>query len=252
MIRSLIIENEPSNYAYLKAMLDKHFPDIELLEVCVNIPDAISAVKAQDPDLIFLDIELPPFTGFNLLEETRGMKYHTIFTTSFNQYAVKAFKFAAVHYLQKPYGLDDLQEAIELYKKRVGAMVADRPIDTLLYNLKEKEAKNQVIGIPVLGGHEFIKIKDIVCCQAQNNYTEIRMSAGNKVMVTKTLSWVEQALIDHPFFRVHKSYLIPFAHIVKYMRGDGGIVMLSDGYEVDVARNKKDAFVQKMREMGMM
>lgn len=232
-------------------MLEKHFPEIALIGICDNIPDAIVSVREKDPDLLFLDIELPPFTGFNLLEETRGMKYHTIFTTSFNQYAIKAFKFSAVHYLGKPFGLDDLKEALELFNQRIGENTGKDSVDTLLYNIKEKEVRNQIIGIPVLGGHEFIKVKDIVCCRAQNNYTELRMINGQRITVTKTLRWIEQLLNEHPFFRVHNSYLVPLPHIVKYLRGDGGTVVLSDGYEVDVARNKKEDFIKELKSSGM-
>lgn len=232
-------------------MLEKHFPDIELLGIADNIPEAIDKVKETDPDLIFLDIELPPYTGFNLLEETRGMKYHTVFTTSFNQYAVKAFKFSAVHYLEKPFGLDDLKEAIELYHQRVGDKIEKDSVDTLLHNIQEKELLNQIVGIPVLGGHEFIKVSDIICCQAQNNYTDLRMAEGKKITVTKTLRWVEQLLAGQLFFRVHKSYIVNLNQIRKYLRGDGGVVVMSDGYEVDVARNKKEAFIHELKELGV-
>ena len=157
-----------------------------------------------------------------------------------------------MHYLEKPFGLDDLKEAVELYHQRVGERIENESVNTLLHNIHEKEALNQIVGIPVLGGHEFIKISDIICCQAQNNYTDLRMVHDKKITVTKTLRWVENLLSDHLFFRVHNSYIVNLNQIRKYLRGDGGTVVLSDGFEVDVARNKKETFVKEMKALGMM
>ncbi len=251
MIKSLIVEDDSSSYEYLQAMLERHFPEVEVLETVETIPAAIERVKALDPQLIFLDIELPPFTGFNLLEETRGMRYHTIFTTNFNKYAIRAFKFSAVHYLEKPFGLEELSEAIQFYKERTGhsdngapreTTTAKQAEDVILHNLREPK-ENHIIGFPVLGGVEFCPIPNIIRCKAENNYTDIIMTEGQKLTVTKTLKKVEMLLSEHHFYRVHRSYLVNLDHLKKYVGGDGGCVVMSDGYEVDVARNKKEDFL---------
>lgn len=231
-------------------MLSKHFPEVDVIDTIDNIPEAIERVKSIKPDLIFLDIELPPYTGFNLLEETRELDFHTIFTTSFNQYAIKAFKFSAVHYLEKPYGLDDMREAMDLYKKRSGQGIDRNSVDALLHNLKENE-ENQVIGFPILGGLDFISVKDILWCKADNNYTQVRLTDEKRLTVSKTLKKVESLLSEYNFFRVHNSYLINLNHMRKYRKGDGGEVVMSDGYEVDVSRNRKEAFLEVLKAKGV-
>ena len=261
MIRTLIVEDDKSSHEYLSAMLNRHFPEIEVLEVIENIPDAIVSVRKLNPDLIFLDIDLPPFTGFNLLEETRDQNYHTIFTTSFDNYATKAFKYSAIHYLEKPYGLDELNQAISFYKKRVSY----NPIDTaaittdiigkkaetaLLHNLKTS-LENQVIGIPILGGIDFYPIRNIIWCKADNNYTEIHMEGKIRIIATQTLKRVEMLLTDHNFFRIHKSYLINLNHMTKYIRGYGGEVVMIDNKVICVARNKKELFMKLLKAKGL-
>lgn len=250
MIRSIIVENEASNSAYLEAMLAKHFDNVDVISIVDNIPEAIERVRELDPDLIFLDIELPPYTGFNLLEETREMKYHTILTTSFNQYAVKAFKFSAVHYLEKPFGLDDMKEAMAIYEQRVGTAIGKESVSALLHNLKEGE-DNQVVGFPVVGGIDFIAVNEIIVCKADNNYTELRLTGGRKVLVSKTLKKVELLLNKQTFFRVHNSFVINLDHMKQYRKADGGGVIMKDELEVAVSRNRRDRFLLTLKERGM-
>ncbi len=261
MIHAMIIEDDVANHQYLNAMLAKHFPEVNVLATIEEIPIAIEKVKEIKPQLIFLDVELPPFTGFNLLEETQGLDYHVIFTTHFNKYAAKAFKYAAVHYLEKPFGKDDLKEAMDFYKERVGYSeeegkvtkideLNNKAVDVMLHNLSASE-ENQIIGFPVLGGIDFYPVKDIIWCKAEGVYADLRMTQDRKITVTKTLKKVELLLNDHNFFRVHNSYLINLDHMRKYLRGDGGEVVMSDGYEVDVARNRKDNFLEQLKTQGL-
>lgn len=251
-ISTIIVENEEPDFEYLQIMLERHFPEIDVVCVVENIPDAIEKVKQEKPDLIFLDIELPPLYGFNLLEETRGLNYHTIFTTSYNKYAVKAFKFAAVHYLLKPFGLDDLKEAINFYKERIGYSEDDLELtidqegkeseDILLHNLTEP-IENQIIVLPIYGGKERCTVKEIIWCQAQNNYTHVQRPEKRETIATKTLKDIENMLDEHNFYRVHRSYLINIDHVRKYLRGDGGEVVMSNGEKIPVARNRKNGLL---------
>ncbi|MEM7103669.1 MAG: LytTR family DNA-binding domain-containing protein [Bacteroidota bacterium] len=258
-IRTIIVEDEKPNYEYLQLMLNKHFTEIEIVSIINNIPEAIVEVRQQNPDLIFLDIELLPNYGFELLEMTRGMKYHTIFTTHFNKYATKAFRYAAIHYLEKPFGLDDLEEAINFYKERTGYTennkdlkvdeLGKRAEDILLHNLKETN-ENQIIRFPIYGGTEFIFIKEILWCQAESNYTYIQRTDKKSTKVTKTLKHVEAMLKGHNFYRVHSSYLVNLDHMKMYLRGDGGEVVMADDHHVPVARNRKKGFLKKLGNSG--
>src|SRR5687768_6259130 len=156
MISTIIIENEKPQSDFLIKTLE-NFPEIKILTVCDNIPDGIKKVNQLNPQLLFLDVELPPYTGFDLLEKTRDINYEVIFTTSFNQYAKKAIKFCALDYIEKPFGMEELKEAIDRYKNKIFHGNALQ-IDALLNNLHVQHKQGTQIGLPVLGGIEFVKV----------------------------------------------------------------------------------------------
>lgn len=242
MIKTIIVENEHQHAEYLQTMLEKYFPEIDILKVCTSIPEAILEVNKLQPQLIFLDIELPPYTGFDLLEKTKGQNYKVIFTTAFNKYAVKAIKFCALDYLEKPFDKEELKEAIDKFKNSADSKIN---IEHLIENVKQQDNTMQKVGIPVLGGYDFIMVADIILCKSDNNYTEFQLINKKKILATKTLKWFEELLHEHGFCRVHDKYLINLNHIVSYKKGgEGGVVELTDKKEVDVSRRKKDEFLE--------
>lgn len=251
MIRTIIVENEKLQSDYLQSMLSKNFPEVEILCVCDSIPEAIEKVVKLKPELVFLDVELHPYTGFDLLEQTRGHQFEVVFTTSFNKYALKAIKFCALDFIEKPFGLDDLKETIERYKNKVSTGSARR-IDALLHNINSNDKTGEKVGIPVLGGIEFYKVGEIIRCQSSNNYTDFYFSQKRIITATKTLKWVEELLLDHSFYRVHDSHLINLNHIISYRKGgEGGVVLLSEGQEIDVSRRRKEGFLNILAERKM-
>jgi two-component system LytT family response regulator len=251
MIRSIIVENEKQHSEYLSALLNKHFPEIDILSICDSVPDGVEKIKTIDPELVFLDVELPPYTGFDLLEQTRGQKHEVIFTTSFNKYASKAFRFCALDFIEKPFGVEELNEAITRYKN-LSATGSRKSIDVLLHNVRQTDPGMQKVGIPVTGGLDFLQVSDIIMCKSEDNCTRFFLPAKKQTLATKTLKWVEELLHEHAFFRVHDSYLINLNHIRKYKRGgEGGIVELTDQYEADVSRRKKDNFLNMLSELKM-
>lgn len=251
MIKSIIVENEKPKSDYLLSLLGKHFPEIDVLAVCDTIPEGIEKVSALKPQLIFLDVELEPYTGFDLLEQTQGNNYEVIFTTGYNKYAVQAFRFCALDFIVKPYGIDELKEAISRFKN-ISANGSRKNIDALLHNVKQSDAALQKVGIPVLGGLDFLQVAEIIMCQSDDNCTNFHLTGKKKILATKTLKWVEELLRDHQFFRVHDSYLINLNHIVKYKRGgEGGLVELTEQKEADVARRRKDDFLKVLADLKM-
>jgi two-component system LytT family response regulator len=244
MIRTIIVENEKPQSDYLVKLLSKKFPEVDILAVCDNVPDGINKVKSLQPQLLFLDVELNPYTGFDLLEQTRDQNYEVIFTTSFNTYAKKAIKFCALDFIDKPFGIDELKEAFERYKDKATTGSALKR-DALLHNMKVNDISAKLLPIPVLGGFDFVTVGDIIYCQSSNNYTDLFLIGNNKKTVTKTLKLVEASLRNYKFFRVHDSYLINLNHVKSYRRGgEGGVVELTDKHEVDVSRRKKDDFLK--------
>jgi two-component system, LytTR family, response regulator len=251
MIKSIIIENDQMNVEYICNILSKHFPEIEILDVCATVPEGVDKIKYYHPHLVFLDVELPPYTGFDLLEQTRDMNYKVIFTTSFNKYAAKAFRFCALDFITKPFGVDDLREAINRYKE-VAASNAKKSIEALLHNVKQTDSSRQKVGIPVIGGYDFITVSDIIMCKSEDNCTDFYLTNQKRVTATKTLKWVDEMLSEHHFHRIHDSYLINLNHIIKYKKGgEGGVVELSEQKEADVSRRRKDDFLKALSDMKM-
>jgi two-component system LytT family response regulator len=251
LIKTIIIENEKPQSDYLSALLAKHFPEIDVLKICNSIPIGIQEVNTLEPHLIFLDVELPPYTGFDLLEQTKSVKCEVIFTTSFNKYASKAFRFCALDFIEKPFGVEELKEAIDRYKSMT-ARGTKKNIDALLHNVKQTDSTMQKVGIPVMGGLDFITVSEIIYCQAKDNCTDFYLTNKRKINATKTLKWVDELMKELNFFRVHDSYLINLNHIKKYKKGgEGGVVELTDQFEVDVSRRRKDDFLKALAGLNM-
>ena len=184
-------------------------------------------INARKPQLIFLDVELDnSYTGFDLLEQTRSVNCEIIFTTSYNKYASKAFRFCALDFIEKPFGVEELKESISRYKN-LSANNSKRNIDAFLHNFRQPDISLQKAGIPVLGGFDFIIVSEIILCRAVDNCTDFYLTGKRKITATKTLKWVESLMQDHSFSRVHDSFLINLNHIQSYQKGgEGGVVIL--------------------------
>lgn len=244
MINTIIIENSKQDVAKLEMLLALHCPEIKVMEVCSTVVKGINAIKQLKPQLVFLDVQLEPGSGFDVLQQTEGLPFETIFTTSYNEYAVKAFKFCALDYLLKPISTDELKAAVNNYKK-LAENGTKKNIDALLHNYRQIDKTLQIAGIPVISGIDFITVSEIICCKASSNYTELYTINGGKITATKTLKWIEDLLSEHVFFRVHDSYLINLNHIKKYLKGgEGGFVILTGEKEIAVSRRKKDEFLK--------
>lgn len=247
MINAIIVENDKEHIKKLSSLLSENFPDISITAVCTTVAEGVNAIKKFQPQLVFLDVQLEPGTGFEVLEQTRHLLYETIFTTSYNDYAVRAFKFCALDYIIKPFGIDELKTAIERYKN-LAQNGTRKNIEALLHNYRQIDKTLQITGIPVLGGIDFIIVSEIICCKATGNYTEFYLTGKRKLTATKTLKWVEDLLSEHVFFRVHDAWLINLNHIKKYRKGgEGGYVELTEltrDNEIAVSRRKKEEFLK--------
>lgn len=252
MIKTIIVENEKQQSDNLITLLTKHFPEVEVLKTCTTVSEGIKEINDLQPHLIFLDVELDhPYTGFDLLEQTRSVNCEVIFTSSYNKYALQAIRFCALDFIEKPFGVEELKESVLRYKN-LSATGSRRNIDALLYNFRQTDISMQKVGIPVLGGLDFIIISEIILCRSVDNCTDFYLTGKRKLKATKTLKWVENLMRDHPFFRVHDSYLINLNHIMSYKKGgEGGVVLLTENHEADVSRRKKDAFLKVLADLKM-
>ena len=246
MIKTIIIEDEARSREILHSMLRDHFNDVEVLAVCSNIEEGKAAIEGLRPDLVLSDIELGEQRAFDMLQKLNNINFEIIFTTAHEHYAIKAIKFSALDYLLKPFSVEDLAEAIDHYRQKKDRKQSSLQLQSLFHNLKHIEKDSKKIVLPTQSGYEIIPVKEIIRCKADINYTTFYLLNGSKMVVSKTLKEFEDLLNEYDFIRVHNSHLINLHHIKNYTRGEGGVVMMSDGTEVDVSRRKKDEFLKRL------
>ena len=244
MLKALIVDDEPKARENLQILLHDFVEGVEVAALCENISESIEAVKLHSPDVVFLDIQLQRETGFDLLTRLKDINFEVIFTTAYTEYAIKAFKFSAIDYLLKPIDIDELKKSVAKVEKRLNHNMTGR-LTQLVQNLKQGSNENYKIALPTLDGLVFVKISDILYCEASSNYTQI-FTTDEKYLVSKTLKEYDDLLSDHNFFRIHNSYLININSIKKYVKGEGGYVVLNNDTSLDVSKRKKEAFLNKI------
>ncbi len=246
MIKAAIVDDEQSCIDRLTRLLGEYPDDIGILVTARSAPEAVSAIKQHQPDLLLLDVQLGNATGFDVLEGIRDVECEVIFTTAFEQYAVQAFRFSAIDYLLKPVDPDDLAVALARVKEKLSKSEMSKKLDVLFHNLKTLEGTSKKITVPTMAGFEVLQVSDIIRCESEVNYTHIFVKGHKKITVARTLKDFEEMLTEFNFCRVHNSHLINLAHILKYNKGTGGYVTMSDDSEVEVSQRKKDEFLKRM------
>lgn len=245
MIRTILVDDEAKGRQYMRQLCDKYCPQISIIGEAANASEALELFEVQTPDLVFLDIEMPGMTGIEMLRQMQEIPFEVIFVTAFNRYAVEAFRLGAVDYLLKPAIPSDLQQAVERAEKNLHLKTPDRPhLKAVSQNYGQALTK---VTIPTLNGFEFIEFAEILFLESDNNYTTLQLINGKKVVASRGLGDFEEMLEPYRFFRIHKSYIINLAHIRKYIKGDGGTVVMENGTEIDVSRRRKEEFLAVMR-----
>ena len=208
----------------------------------------IELIRKHQPDLVFLDIEMPHKNGFDVLNETKDCRYKVIFTTAYDQFAIRAFKFSALDYLLKPIDIRELQEAVEkaAVKEEQGSL--DEKLQVLISQL-QSPVRQERIALPVADGMQFFHTDEILRCESDSNYTHISLTNGKKITIAKTLKEVEESLRGVDFYRIHQSHLVNMNHISKVVKGEGGYVVMKDGTTITISRNKKEAFLESFRKL---
>lgn len=216
------------------------FPDFKVVYKSTKPLEAINAMRELDIDLLFLDVEMPEMNGFEFLDQFNKLPFEVIFTTAYSQYAIQAFKAQAINYLLKPIDEDELMGAINQWMERSSSQDnRTNEISNLLNHLKKENILENKIAIPVSDGLEFVEIKNILYCQSQNNYTSIFLKEGEKIFISRTLKDVENLLKKFLFLRVHQSYLVNPSYMQKYIRNDGGYIIMSNQQRIPISTSKK-------------
>lgn len=245
MIKAIIIDDEKAGAEVLQFLINENCPGIQILSMEHSVESAITSINKFKPDLIFLDIEMPTGTGFDVIQSTREINYETIFITAYEYYAVKAFKTNAIDYLLKPIDVDELINAVKSVEKRISSSNKNNntAIESLILNAIQK---NKKISIPSQEGILWIDLDDIIRFEAESNYTHVYIKNKKKIMVAKTLKSFEDQLPNTIFCRIHSAHLINLNEIDRYIKGDGGIAVLKDGSNIPVSRANKTELLTKL------
>ncbi len=242
-IRALVVDDEENSRRVLKNLLNEYCPEVEVVGMADGPETAWVAIGQQQPELVFLDVRMPASDeGFQLLESIDDINFSVIFTTSFDEYAIRAIKFSALDYLLKPINILELQKAVKRYSKRRGSTDKQG-----IRNLPSYAQNFQKIALPSMDGLTFVAIDDVIRCEADGNCTLFYLKNKRKVMVTKTLKYYHELFDTNIFHRIHGSHLINLKHIVKYYKE--GTVEMSDGSSVFVSARKKKGFLEKLQEL---
>ena len=246
MIKAVIIDDESYACQALATLLKSHCPDVTVAAIFQDPREAVVTVKDIMPKLVFLDIEMPHMNGFSFLEQCSPVTFDVIFTTSYDQYAIKAIKFSALDYLLKPVDATELKTAMQKYRER-RAPVSQHQFEILLAKLQQPSLPSTRIALPTMEGLQIIPTGNIIFCSSSSNYTILTLKDKQKLTVSKTLKEIEEMLEEHRFLRIHHSYLVNLDEIKKYFRGEGGTVLMSDGSSVDVSRARKEVLLKKLQ-----
>jgi two-component system, LytTR family, response regulator len=246
MIKAVVVDDETYACHALLTLLQRHCPEVSVAAACNSAKDAAKAIKEWKPALVFLDIEMPYMNGFDLLEILSPIDFHVVFTTSYDQYAIKAIRFSAIDYLLKPIDVSELKAAV---KKAADKCTTNSPqqLDILLSQLYQPQSLSNRIALPTMEGLQMIPIDTIICCIANSNYTTLILKEKQKLIVSRTLKEIEEMLEGYPFLRVHHSYLANLNEIKKYTRGEGGNLVMTDGSEIDVSRTRKEMLLKRLQ-----
>jgi two-component system LytT family response regulator len=241
----MIVDDESHGREVIQKILNKYCPSAEIVALADNVETAIQLINDKDPDIVFLDIELHNRTGFEILDSIQEITFQLIFVTAYNHYAIKAIKFAALDYLLKPVDVTELKAAYNKAVERISSiLILNRQLLILKENLNHNE--NNTIAIPTKEGYNFYKISEIIWCKASSNYTEIYFDDGTIEMVPRTLKEYDDLLSDYRFCRVHNSYIVNMNKIKKYLKGNGGTIIMEDDTKIEVSVRKKDSFINKL------
>jgi two-component system LytT family response regulator len=249
MIKTIIVDDEPNCCEVLKIMIQKFCPGLQVLEVCGSGADALIAFEKYNPQVVFLDVEMPHMNGFELLEKLGSVNFELIFTTSYNQYAIKAIRINALDYLLKPIDREELMVAVARVSKRLNAPGVNQ-LKNLLSSDHAPKLLLKRIALPTLNGLQMEEIDSIITCKSEGNYTHLLMKKNKKLIVCRTMKDIEELLTDYSFVRVHNSFLVNINEIQNYIKGDGGYLVMSDGSKIEVSRSRKETLLQKLRPNG--
>jgi len=245
MIQAVVIDDEQNNLDNLVQLLAEYCPEVSVAATALNADEGREIILRHRPDLVFLDIQMPGKNGFDLLQSLPQYNFEIIFVTAYDQYGIQAVKFAAVDYLLKPIHVDELRAAVKKAAERNQHKKQNLQLENLLRLLQQNKEEHR-IALPTLRETRFIYTRQIIRCQSDNNYSHFFLTGGEKLVVSKPIYEYEQLLKEYGFIRCHQSHLVNKLQVKSWVKEDGGYLLLEDGTQVPVSRNKKDSVMEAL------
>jgi two-component system LytT family response regulator len=249
-MKAILIDDELQSLKALQAKLELVAPKVEVIAVFQNPDEALLQIKTLQPDVLFLDIEMANMNGFQLLEKLRPYQFAVVFVTAYNQYAIRALRASAVDYLLKPIDIEELKNTIDTLQAQVqkAPLIPDSRMNHLFSTLKSLSSNQlpEKIALSTQDGVLFVSVKDILRVEAMSNYSSFFLMDKQRIVVSRTLKEFEEVLVPYQFFRANRSQIVNLNQIAKYQKGDGGVLHLSDGYEVEVSPQRKAELLEKL------
>ncbi|WP_421750320.1 LytR/AlgR family response regulator transcription factor [Croceimicrobium sp.] len=242
--RTLIIDDEQSSIELLETLLDEYCPNIEVVGHASSVKEGIELIHSSSPDLLFLDIDLPDGEGFKVLESTRNGNYQVIFTTAYNEYAIRAFEHSALHYLLKPINIDKLIEATSRYKEKSLKGFGDEKLDQLKQSFDPEPNK---LALANMLGYEFVEISSIIRVEGEQGYSRFYFKDKKELLVSKAIGEYEKLLKPHGFFRVHKKHIINPSYLISMQKGKSATLLLEKGHQVPLSSKRKLWFISELK-----
>lgn len=244
-MKAVIIDDEHYACQALVTLLKRHCPQVEVVAVCNDAREAANTVRSLQPQLVFLDIEMPYYNGFEVLEQLKSIQFDCIFTTSYDQYAIRAIRFSALDYLLKPVDPEELKAAVQKAEQHKHSLLQQQ-MELLLQRFQQPQPVINRIALPSVDGLQIIPVDTILHCSSSSNYTILALKENQKLVVARTLKEIEEMLEEYHFLRVHHSWLVNLNEVKKYTKGEGGSLLMTDGTVVDVSRSRKETLLKKL------
>lgn len=240
IIRTIIIDDEPDSVQLMRLNIEKHFPQLEIVGTFNSSTKALQEITSLQPDLVFLDIEMPVINGFDLLEKLVPVEFAVVFVTAYNDFAIKAFRFNALDYLVKPVNIDELKEVVSKVEKR--QHIQRDQLQVLQQQFKKGNITK--IAIPSQTGVSFIDLKDIVLIEAKSNYSDLVLADKRRILISKTLKDIQPVLEQQQFLRIHRQYIINLNEVKHFNRNES-LLTMTTGDVLPVSRLQKDKLIEQ-------
>lgn len=245
MIKAMLVDDEPNNTRYVKELLQEHFPDVQIAAECNDATEGMFLIEELQPNLVFIDVEMPGLTGFEVLRKLEPLNFEVVFITAYNHYALQAFEVNAVGYLTKPLQVDKFIKTTATAIKKIEKENINKHLFSQLHTRASND--NGKIALPTQNGLLFINPADIIYCQSSGNYTKFFTKEGKSILVSRQLGEFEKLLSDD-FHRIHDQYIVHLQYIKEYIRGRGGELMMDNNDTLPVSANRKEAFLLRFEK----